>query len=1166
MFDWLDDVFDFANKIAISLYQRFHKYIAHGLESNDGLKERNIESFLKYKSISEYLNYASAYEDGNNHIYLLKDGRYGVIVRIYPPSYPSQNYENYMRTFLKSINDDISSVTFNCFASQNISKQIDDFVEEHPCDVNINNRSMLKKIILRRANFLRNGARNSIYPQIDFTLRDYVNTVSIVFTDKIKKTEDAFKKLEELKSSLIGYGGESLKPERLVSLLREIFFQSKDVNFWDNASDTYSAISNQIIRGGCSINIKDEEHPDGFVIRNSDQGETKKIYVTSLTTKKFPRFIDSDETDELFIDRMGITLQPHIRGPYFTSMVLMYEDIKEVNKKAMNKAQANFNETNKQTMKTQKSRPDMKERKQESIKTIEMLNSGDDIVVPGTWNIFLYDTNKKRLDRSESSIKTSFAQKGWELVPENFGSVAMFSMINSLPLQLNKIISQFLKRDKLLFAYSNHTPIIPFIGDTNGFTNHRHIPTFGRSGQIQWFDYMDSGEGSNISAAGMTGSGKSYTVNDLILLSLGKGSMVRVIDSLPSYKKSTLLLGGQYEDFKQHDFCLNFFTIIQLKRDINGRIISYTNKDSILHPYIADEEYGTIIPIIGAMCNHVLNSQKSEDRDSNSEMIDSYLSSLFEEAVRESFEAYGYDAGMKDVYEFVIKRYEIEKSLGNNQQVDWLNSIMQSLKRFGSPEGQFFQQFNGKASISINSDYFTAELTEVEKKGVLYPLTLMSIANQISSEFFNMNNILKPKILIIEEFWKYKDMPVVLNFAVELSRKVRKAGGAFMPVTQGIDDYYINNKMKGIISNSAWQFFLKTTDVSIDQAARDGNLGLSTFGISLLKSVDKKDGLYGEVAIKHNDKMQISRYRVDGISHYIFTTSKTDKARIEKIMHRFNVNELDAILIAGIQRDEPTLSIDEILLEAGLASEEELRKNKEEKLQHDNDLLDSIKKANSLSNYVIRNTIIKDRDKNPIIKHLEFDIKSNKYDLLTFSEYSKKMIELGLDVPMSTEMLEKAILPQNSTHEGYKIDVSMKVPLKILLEEKFISFIKEKWKPKRYDQIILIIDFHLNEVRDMNDFENYDNDDYFNFSTLLKRFTDLGFRIGISDININIDNTLLKKIKPYISYINLIDIDEEDVEFLLNTTKYFSEKVAIINSTKYDINSYLSENSYQDYI
>ncbi|MCK9549279.1 TraC family protein [Aquamicrobium sp.] len=1125
--DVLDGILDASGRVFGKLTKAYDK-----VTTNKNLRLENIQSFLEHRPISSYLNYAYSIQyENNTELYVQKDGAYGIILEVFLSTFPTISVQKSLVNILKTFGDGVDVVTFNTFCSSNIHDDIEQYKNIHHCEnVNIRNPDILKKMINERAEFLTRATRQSLYNNVDFKLRNYICTVSVLFNKNMNE-EEALAKSEEIQ----GFIGNSipcrtLNSSRYITLLREFFHQDKDHTVWNNTKDNYTDISTQACAGGLTIDVKNPMHPNGFVINDS-------IYCTTMTTKKFPLTINYPGTDALFVDRFGDRLASVIRGSYFTSLVLDYRDLAGIKKRAMRQSQTNLEETLKHNNKTLKKKPHIKHRKDESQLVIRALDGGQDRPISAQWSLVLYDDDLSDLRNSISNLQNTFSHAGWDIIPETFGHVALFSALNSLPLQLNESIDIFLKRKPILFEESNISSILPWIGDSRGYTHRKHIPTFSRTGQIQWFDPMDSSTGYNIACTGFTGSGKSFEVNDICMHCLASGYLVRIIDSLPSYKKITNAIGGQYEDFTTSDICLNFFTHLKPKVDeITGKILTYTANGNT-YEHIADDDYSTIIPMIGAMCNINLSYNKSNtDNTIINGTNEAYLAGIFEEAIKASWEAKKNNAGMSDIYVNVSKIYKREKEAGN-KSADLLHSVITALARFGSETGQFYKQFNGVNNLQLASDYAVFELTTLESRGILYHLTLMSIANQIANEFFDMDNATRPKILIIEEFWKYIDHPVILNFSIELARKIRKAGGIFMPVTQGIDDFFRNEQMKSIYDNCNWQLFFQNKGSSIDNALKTRKLSLSEYLSGLLRKIKPGKGLYGEFAILTNESIQISRNRTDGVAYYLYTTNTDDEKILKMTSDRLGITYVQSIMYNGILRDHPYKSHEEIMVEIGLMNEEEVAKNKEYVAKKNNMIKQSIENTVVLSNqrpiFYELSTLENPHIAN--IKAIEYTLKNSNNEYFKHNEYSKHMIEMERDVDLSKIFFD-SMISSNLIGTAYK--VGFIVTLNVLMSNIFHDFIKAKQRESRFYDFALIIDLSTMDLCNIEPIM---------IEAFLEEWEKLNIDIYGINYNINIDNSMMRLFDFNMIILNAEIINPEDILQTIEIAKIFTKELAIIN-------------------
>ena len=401
--------------------------------------------------------------------------------------------------------------------------------------------------------------------------------------------------------------------------------------------------------------------------------------------------------------------------------------------------------------------------------------------------------------------------------------------------------------------------------------------------------------------------------------------------------------------------------------------------------------------------------------------------------------------------------------------------------------------------------------------------------------------------MAIDEFWKYIEMPIVLSFANELARKVRKAGGLFMPITQGIADYFVNDKMRAIYENCAWQFVLKNKPVSIDQAIQSNRLSVTGYAASLLKGINPKSGMYGEFAIMEGSSLQFSRLRTDGVSHYLFSSSASDEAKIQHASSVHGISYEEAILYLGVKRDESEWDDERILIEIGAVSEDQIQNSKELEKQKSEDIETGLKKTLELSNYYIEDRLIYNKNNEVEMNILRFGVKSLKHDTFYFDDYAEKMLELGIDSELTIQMFEKAMLPEYEEHKKTLILVASDT----LLDNKLYQHAKEQYKPNLYKRFGFVIDVSKGK-------KEIDRDE---LRSSLANWRDLGFEINIKRYSYLIDNNLVLDIEPNITVVDTSFFagNEQQLENTVKFAKVFSKDVALINSeslTHYTLESY----------
>ncbi|WP_456469999.1 EAL domain-containing protein [Caminibacter sp.] len=1077
--------------------------------SVDGLSEKNLRAFLQDRGVSDLLMYRYYEEQDDIGIYTMADGRKGFVLRYFAPVFVTEETEIKLMTLIESLNINKTQLQFVTFSSQNLTKHIEAFINSHPCEVNVTNREILKEVIEKRAKYLQKWAKEPMFKGYKFRLRDFVNLIAITYPPNTD-IETIKMEYESVKGIMRDYNAVNFSADELVTLLREFFHFDKDSEFWNSKYDSIKALNHQVVSGGVKVELSKEKFKKGFVINDSN-------YVTTLVTKEFPLQISAEEFVDFFYNKYDSNdVNVPIDGPFIASLNILIEDVDRIKEQTLSKLSHDLGEIRKFDLRTIERYPEMKERLNEVKGQIKAIKVDNEYPLKSMWSLTLFNTDRKNLLNATASIKEKFRRKGWYLTEETFPHIGLFTTLFSLPLQYSDTVANFLKRFDLLFK-SNNTAIVPIIGDFRGF-GFGHIPFFGRSGQIIWWDpYAEGTENYNVVATGRSGSGKSFTFNDVITMSLAKNAKVRVIDSLPSYQRLTELIGGQYVNFdEKSNICLNFFTNILTKRnEETGEEILVKGEDGKEYPVIMEEDMATIVPLMAMMArvDRVVVSTSSEISSVNDSVDASFLASVFEEAVTVAFRSKGRNAGMYDVRKYLLEKRDYYKQSGYQHYAELLHGVCEGLRPFSEPDGMYYKYFNGVANLDLEKDLVVVELSALEQKGVIYPVVLMALANMIVNEFFGDD--VRQKILIMDEFWKFKDNLIVSTFTEELARKVRKMRGSLMTITQGQKDYKANVRMEALFANSSWKFQIGRET--------DATTGLGAFADKLLRTVAPHFPLFGENTIFTSTSMSINRLRVDPLCKWLYETSDRGKATINAICNKFNLSQVDAVRFLAVKEENPAFSDEEVLKEIGILDERELSEKQRREKERRKKIEELIKQALEFNELNLSLIPIVDEKKNIHAYETTAAIK-NGDETINYGEFYNILKEMDKIVEFDRIVAFKAI--QYAAYNQVKMSINLNLETfknKKILKD-LISLIEEL---KANDYVIFELPLRNTNKEDFEIIVNHINE--------LKKIN-----VEIANDNITLDSSFLEIINYPIDYLK---IDKEVVQAIEKDrhTKMFLE-------------------------
>jgi len=1124
MSDFKDKVLKLGNTLIDVFKQPFED-----LKTNEGLTNKNLKALLQKRGVSDLLLYRDYQEIDKKGVYTMADGRKGIAFQIYPPTFLGEFAEKMIQSFLASIDIEGVIVHFNTFVSQNIEKEINEFIKYHHCDSNIKHPELLKSLIMQRAAKIREWSKKSIIKGGDLRVKNFINTITILFPKdtSIKRILSSY---DSVKGALQDFSPHNLEAKELETVLREIFHSEKNPETWESTDDNLMAMNYKITSGG--LKITTNEDYQGFKIND-------KIFAKTLTTKKFPKNISLYDFSNIFFNKL-VNLEDHtIPGRFVVSLVIKYDNIEKIKEKTANKAKADLKELYKLGNIDVKSRPDLSERKKEVQDTLQYLENGE-IPVKAMWNITLFEETESKITEVVSRLIQQFSLKQWDLIEESDNNIALMSFLFGLPLQHHTEVEEFLKRFNILFR-SNNASICPIIGDSKG-SQIKHMPQITRTGQLAWYNPFESKTNYNVVAMGTSGSGKSFSYSEQIVMGLAAGHILRVIDSGKSYKKLCDIVGGQSIQFEEGDgSCLNFFTKVPTQtKFINGEEVK------VIH----EEMFPSIIPIIGIMIGvDLTNDYEKMSLDAQ------FIYSLLEKSINVAFNRRSFSTNLEDVRDVLIEQraeYAEHQTISEN-----IEKMITSLYPYADKEGAYYKYFNGVNNINFNSDFFLLELDNLEKKGNLYNLVLMFLANEMFVEFYN-DKTGRKKVLIVDEAWKVFGNEIIVSFLEGVFRRIRKYGGSAVTITQSIKDYYMNKTTIALYENSSFKFFLQQDEDKIDEALSTNKLSLNKLEEVLLKSV-KKRTYFAENYIKYEGNNIVGRLFVDSYAYYLYSTNADDKNLISYIEKTYKLDLNSAIHICAIMRD------DEVSEEEAIKKFKDSNLNKEHSKEREQIYKNLIEIAiKDINNIDLYSQAIFSKEGGALKEEIFFRLKdiTQVYSPLEIIQYAKKA---NLYTDLSFAVVKRIFSFIASNKGQYSFNLS----IEDIMSYNIVDFLITQKEKMNLEANRVAIEIPLKDLSQNNEFLVME---------AIKRLKESGFLISNDNIDTTLEFDVLFKTVELLDFLKIdskiiknIDLDNNliFVKMLIMFAKQANIEIICVHidsKDKFELFKELGVNLFQGYL
>ena len=452
--------------------------------------------------------------------------------------------------------------------------------------------------------------------------------------------------------------------------------------------------------------------------------------------------------------------------------------------------------------------------------------------------LFLFSRDRERVERLSANITSYFSGFGITVVEDSRVLVPLW--FTCLPLNTTPIST------KDLFRYHtraiNHVAcFLPILSEWTGSQSSGAMLFQTRHGQYATFNLFDkSVQNYNFWISASSGSGKSSFALGMIRDYVARNAKCFVIDKGDSYKKLCASLRGQYIEFAENsDVCLNPYTLIE---DI-------------------EDDIEVLKAAIGKMAAPI-------------EGLDDFQTALIEQAIRGVYETLGNAGSPRAVAAFLREQPEPEAK-----------RLAQQMYAF--TDGAYAKWFNGVNNVDFTNDLVVLELKDLGDRKALKQVVLLVLMARIATEV-NHNNPPRQKLVLIDESSDELNDKQMAPAIEALYRRIRKGDGSMGIVVQGIKDLYSSPCASVILANSDWNFILKQSGASIDEAIKAELLPMDSYAIYSLRGVHVMPGQYSEVMIRCKESWGIFRNLQD---RYTQATFSTTGEAFKPLMERLDAGE-----------------------------------------------------------------------------------------------------------------------------------------------------------------------------------------------------------------------------------------------------------------------------------
>lgn len=406
----------------------------------------------------------------------------------------------------------------------------------------------------------------------------------------------------------------------------------------------------------------------------------------------------------------------------------------------------------------------------------ERLSTGQSALARYSFNVTLFceDDDDKAL-MCELALQNTFRANGISLCPPTF--MQLRNWLSLFPFLMQEgLWSDMHRSGATLRAESfNVANLLPVVADNRICPKGVPIPSY--RNQLSYLDLFDSKSGLgndnyNLGVCGTSGGGKSFLMQTIIRYILDSGGRAWVFDMGDSYKALCANVGGVYvdaTDLKFNPFA-GIVNIVESAESIRDLLLVLSSPSG----KVDDTARSILLNAVQA----VWEGKAPSGRKGNAVLIDDV-------------------SGLLNAWT-ILPKYKDATTVRN-----MMEEMVVSLHKYttGGIYGEYFN--SPEPALDDNVRFCVLEMGKLKNKPDLLAAIMFSMMIYVEQRMF-LSPRSERKAAIIDEAWKLlaSENGFIGDFIENGYRTARKYGGAYITITQGIEDF--DGDKASIAAKAAW--------------------------------------------------------------------------------------------------------------------------------------------------------------------------------------------------------------------------------------------------------------------------------------------------------------------------------------------------------------------------
>lgn len=816
-----------AKQVKPTLLQALRDFL---FGDNGGARYSDLERLSDRTGLSDYLPWKLY--DRNGHRYLNVNNTVGYIWECTPLPFAGLSEIKQIESLIRANFPKDTVLQFMLLGDHDVSRFVDAYR-----DNKTRNDPLVRKNIEEYSNFLLSGT-DGLKACHGIPVRNF--RLFVTLYSKSELSQDIVSITEEMLS------GAQLQPrrlviERLLELLRNLLNGRKHGGSIGTFDESLP-IRKQLIFAETDIDFRFSPYRLG------------NLYARCLTPKANPKRVDPLKANTLIGGIRGVAEDAEqITSPFLWCVSVVFDDLKfSLHNKAsltmMQKSTGSFAAA-------------IGRRMEEFGWALDKFESDRFVkIVPSFW---LFAESEQELRESASRAKRIWEARDFVMQEETLMSKALF--IASLPFGLYTDRNNVDRLERHFICHAAAAArLLPIQADFRG-ASKPVLAYIGRKGQCIGVDVFDARSNNhNFVVAAESGSGKSFSLNNLCASYYAAEALVRIVDIGYSYQKLGSTCHGRFMDFGQEKPVINpFVGAYQDEEDRQKNQVAATN-------------------IVAEMCYSASGAALSETEWT-----------LVKQAVDYTIKTGNVEKGIDSAEAFLRQFPDLCRDTdGRDLEFAKLRAqeLAFNLRDFTS-RGQYGQFFNGPSSFDISCDDFVVlELDQLKSVKELFTVVVMQVMNSVTQDLY-LSDRSKKRFILFEEaasFLKQNGVHDLTRLAAIIEegfRRARKYHGSFGVVLQSIIDLKSFGSIGDVLlNNAAYKFMLEGKDYP--KAIAEGLLDYQGLAVELLTSIKNNKPRYSEMFLETPFGAGVARLAVDPWNYWVNTSAGDEVARYQALIRQ----------------------------------------------------------------------------------------------------------------------------------------------------------------------------------------------------------------------------------------------------------------------------------------